>query len=367
MQAPSSLAAVLLALLLCVTGSGARAEAGIKVGAGEGAGLNFPDFFLLGVQKSSTTFMSKLLARNPSLCFGAVKEPHYFDAVDALDSRRGDGMNDGDGGGGGGDNAAALRLMKQQYIKNFRRCSSAGTALSFDATPLTWLMPHRLAAAYSPQQLAAKKFIVVLRHPVDREFSWYNHQLRGCLFQMRKHPFKIGLDRHASYSSISQQRLCIKLLNDENHYQNFDGTETNKQLLSLTNLKAFREYALPPAGLRGDSSYSAMLNKWLNILRRDQILILNFRSSITNRTATLETISNFLDLKVPWPANYTVPGTVSSLTDGAKLDCETVRELNLFFDQENKNLADFANGAASGARPRSEPPFLPLEQEYKCK
>ena len=42
----------------------------------------FPDFFLIGAQRSGTTTLSWCLKRHPQICFSKPKEPHYFATVD---------------------------------------------------------------------------------------------------------------------------------------------------------------------------------------------------------------------------------------------------------------------------------------------
>ena len=315
-----------------------------------GAALDVPGFFLLGVQKSSTTFISKLLIRNPSLCCGRAKEPHYFDSIEHYHN-----------------NSAKREELRGRYIKNFKKCPLGGHNMTFDATPLTWLMPHRIVEAYSPSQLAAKKFIVILRHPVDREYSWYNHQLRSCLHQMRTRPFTDDDKRHQIYSELIGLKICSKILNPEEMFMKYNTTASVLELLALSNLKSFREYAIPPENLRGDSSYATILKKWLSIIRRDQLLVLNFRSSIDNITAVLNIVSEFLELKVPWKKDFKVPSVVSSFVKGSKLDCETANALNGYFIRENSGLVEFINeDVSAGPRPTAEPKFSPLESDYMC-
>lgn len=304
--------------------------------------LEVPDFFLAGVQKSSTTFLSKLLSRNPALCYGRAKEPHYFDAIDSL---------------GRGDDQAVTELHKR-YVKNFKRC---GKNMTFDATPLTWLMPHRLGEAYTVEQLARKKIVVILRHPVDREFSWYNHQLRSCLFQMRKVPFLREENRDKIYESLVQMKICNKVLNDKHSFEMYNGTEKDTDLISRRTFKSFREYAIPPHLLRGDSLYVSVLKKWLSIVRRDQLLILNFRTTVRNVMATVDAISDFLN--VTWGTDFKIPGVISSLTKGSKLDCDTFRQLNHFFEVENADLLYIINNSS---KPIMEPIFSALVPDYTC-
>lgn len=315
--------------------------------------LHVPDFFLLGVQKSSTTFLTKLLTKHPSLCCGRTKEPHYFDSIDALGSR---------------DDEMKL-LLQKRYIKNFKRCKRNKT---FDATPLTWLMPHILNQTYSKEQLARKRFIVILRHPVDREFSWYNHQLRSCLYQMRKRPFTKEDKRHEVFSSLLEIKTCGKILHTESNFEQYNGTESDRQLLLLKNLKRFSEYAEPPANLRGDSLYVQVLRKWLRVIHRDQLLILNFNDVTRNVTATFAVLSKFLQLQVPLRKDFKTPIVTSSRVSGSILDCQTARHLHTYFERENQDLLEIINGDSNksrligGGKPAVEPHFGPMKADYAC-
>lgn len=315
-----------------------------------GAALDIPSFFLLGVQKSSTTFISKLFTRNPALCCGRAKEPHYFDSIDYFYN-----------------NSAKKDELRRRYVKNFNLCPRGYQNRTFDATPLTWLMPHRVAEAYSPSELAAKKFIVILRHPVDREYSWYNHQLRSCLHQLRSRPFTDDSQRHLIYSDLVGLKTCSKVLNPEDMFRKYNSTSTDVELLALPNLKSFRQYALPPESLRGDSSYVTVLKKWMSMIRRDQLLVLNFRSSIDNITSVMQVVSEFLALQVPWKNGFKVPNVVSSFVKGSKLDCITAQALNSYYEVVNAGLAELINDDVSaGPRPLAEPKFTFLEADYKC-
>ena len=331
--------------------AGVVAQVLLSFALAAGSGLEVPDFFLLGVQKSSTTFISKVLARHPSLCFGRLKEPHFFDSVESLKDETDTRFNE----------------LLRRYNGNFRKCHTEKvTKLTFDATPLNWLMWHQISSMYSKAELSKKKFVVILRHPVDREFSWYNHQLRSCLYQMRKRPVIRLEDRYAIHSALSKHKLCEKVLTSEDKFQVYNGTETDEHLIGLTNLKSFRQYALPADRLRGDSLYVHLLQEWLQIIKRSQLLILNFRFTITNRTEVLDSIASFLDLKESWSTNYKLPSVFSSHTKGSNLDCHTSQKLNEFFERKNKNLVHNINTDIFGERPQHEPYFLSLQPEYTC-
>ena len=301
--------------------------------------LDVPNFFLLGVQKSSTTFLSKLLARHPDLCYGRAKEPHYFDSPNY-------------------ETGIKNNIHEMRYLKNFNRC---GRKITFDATPMNWLLASQIASAYTPSQLAAKKFIVVLRHPVDRELSWYSHQLRSCVYNLRRNPFTYEKDRQVIYKTLSSQKTCTSVLRSEKEFKKYNTSETDSQLIGL-NFKTFHEYVQPPEQLRGDSHYAPLLLQWLKVINRDQLLILSFHDIATNITKVMNAISEFL--QIPHWINGTLqPGHSSSLLSGTTLDCNTSLFLNKYFETVNKDLEMIINDR----KPIFEPAFSKLYQGCKCK
>jgi hypothetical protein len=161
-------------------------------------GLRLPDFFIIGAQKSGTTSLHRYLQRHPDVFLSDPKEPHFF-------SRPGDWPQGEEG-----------------YRALF---AGAGTAKAVGEASTTYTMypfypevPERLT-----KLVARPRLIYLLRDPVDRMRSAYQHALAG-------------------------------------------GVETRPLDLAL---RADPRYLLT-------SSYSLQLERWLARVPRERILLLDF-------------------------------------------------------------------------------------------
>lgn len=111
-----------------------------------------PDFVIIGAQKSGTSFFYNLLTRHPQIEKAATKEVHFF-------SRYYD-------------------LGPSWYNSHFPfpRQKDASNPLTGEATP--YYLLHPLAARRAADTIPQARLIVMLRNPVDRAYSHYQHQVR---------------------------------------------------------------------------------------------------------------------------------------------------------------------------------------------
>jgi hypothetical protein len=308
-----------------------------------------PDVFLLGVQKSASTYLAKLMTRHPELCVGKAKEFHYFDRVI--------------------ENPENKSILKRQYEKNFRICRKEN--LTFDATPMNWMLSDTIAACYSPSELSQKRFVVVLRHPVDREFSWYNHQVRSCIHGLKEIASKTntsighGDPMTWQYSLAMSKKNCIKILVPDADFTILNSSISDS--VHMQNIQSFAAYARDPSTLRGDGLYRQNMLRWTKYIKRNQILVFNFDYVSRNSSDAMRRIARFLNINANWTDPKKLPGVISSIVSGTKLDCATAFRLQNYFDVANGDLASFVNSDESaGERPKEEPIFLPLQPEYRC-
>lgn len=113
------------------------------------------NFLIGGAQKCGTSALAAYLGQHPELGLPAGKEAHVFDSADFDDDF---------------DSAAVDEI----YASHFRHCPQR--RWYGDATPLYLFHPVlvRRIACYNP----AMKWIVLLRHPVDRAISQYRMERR---------------------------------------------------------------------------------------------------------------------------------------------------------------------------------------------
>ena len=108
-----------------------------------------PSVFLIGSMKAGSTSLSKALVDHPNFCNDPIKEKHFFD------------HNSNYVGG------------VQWFMKRFpTECTTTSVDyLTLDATP-NYIrfnhVPGLMKEFYGPDELAKKKFILILRDPVSR-------------------------------------------------------------------------------------------------------------------------------------------------------------------------------------------------------
>ena len=126
-----------------------------------------PSLFVLGVQKGGSSSLYFFLIRHPLICGGAHKEPHFFDHDELYKKGR-----------------SAYAAMYTD-----KKCGNNSKAMFVDGTPMLHYMHRvspRFADIYTPKERSKLKFIVLLREPVARDYSWYQQVVRGELASGKK-------------------------------------------------------------------------------------------------------------------------------------------------------------------------------------
>lgn len=134
----------------------------------------WPYMFLIGAQKSATTSLFDLFHRNgvacgaqylpnqsmfkPRLNFFSKKEVHLFDAPP--------------------DEFEEVLREPMRYARLYSR-KGCQVLRQMDATPYlhTWSAPQRVVQLTPPQWLPEMRFLAILREPLSRDLSWYNHRV----------------------------------------------------------------------------------------------------------------------------------------------------------------------------------------------
>ena len=100
--------------------------------------------------------MADLLDDHPDICGLSKKEPHFFDHDENW------------------ERGAAY------YAKTFDGCPS--NSITFDATPVFAVdnVPMRMKDIFEPDRFKQLKFLLILREPIAREYSYYQYRLRAC-------------------------------------------------------------------------------------------------------------------------------------------------------------------------------------------
>lgn len=206
-----------------------------------------PDFIIVGAQKGGTTSLYKYLEQHPQVLKASRKEVHFFDEnVDR-----------------------GVRWYRSHFPSRReleQRADKLGkSVITGEASPYYIFHPHavrRLAAL-----LPDTKLIVLLRDPVARAFSHYQHQLRMARERLS---FKAAIKQEADRLRGERDRM----LEDENY-----------------NSYTYRHFSYLARGV-----YADQLEKLYRYVSRDQVLVLRSESLFDHTQALFDTTTSFLGL-----------------------------------------------------------------------
>ncbi len=311
-----------------------------------------PDIFIIGTMKGGTTSLEELLSKHDQICFGEFQEKHYFDG----------------------------QMKKPDYINSFGSCK--GSQLTLDKTPSyirTPSAPKKIKESYSPEELAKKRFILILRDPVARMYSEYGMAIRYCE----------GLFYHDHHTEEERSMIKAKHLNASKHTKQANGrlekdairfkmcnkvtTKSIQRINAMNNVKfiSFKQW-LESAKHISAGQYLSEIQNWTKVLPRSQLLILQFNTLITNTTDTSNSISKFLNLKSNFGDYVSLPrANTNDQTNTTvvipPMTCQSVEKLQKLYAKQYSELHSYINMARD--KPHVEPfwqPFDKNETLNKC-
>jgi hypothetical protein len=140
--------------------------------------------FLLGAMKAGTTTLADLLSQHPEICLSDPKEPHFFTEKEGRD----------------------LDWYHARFAQPQRKIL-VDASTSYSIAPIeVGISFKRVCEKYRgiPEKIhaynPAAKFIYVLREPVSRTYSHYNHNARDG---WEKRPYMNAIQEDAQYLSAS--------------------------------------------------------------------------------------------------------------------------------------------------------------------
>jgi hypothetical protein len=237
-----------------------------------------PEIFIIGSAKSGTSSLNYVLQHHPDICRTVIKEPHFFDK----DKR--------------------FLFNKQYYLDFFnvkQEGSKANCKYYVDATP-TYIrlqnVPDRINQSFTPSQLAAKKFILILRDPVLRECSWYYHMVNFCVQEVAER-LKTSQSQnpkvlcHGEHGNSQQYGAShCGLLGCEARVLNVT-VETVRQVVD-----PFEAYVRGPNFDRTASLYDRQIENWLKYISRSQLFVVNMADLLRNHDAVITSLFSFLNI-----------------------------------------------------------------------
>jgi hypothetical protein len=204
-----------------------------------------PDFVIIGAQKAGSTSLYRYLATQPGIRLSSKKEVHYFD----LNYERGEGLY--------------LRHFPLAPGARLRRAASNDVPVVGEATP--YYLFHPLAPERMAKTLPHAKLIAVLRNPVDRAYSHYQHQLRKGRETLG---FRDALQAEVDRLAGEERRLaCEPGYRSENH----------------------RHFSYLARG-----RYAEQLERWYRSFPREQVLVVESEELGHQRRTVLDKVLKFI-------------------------------------------------------------------------
>ncbi len=200
-----------------------------------------PSALIIGAQKSGTTSLFNYLVRHPDVLPSFGKEIHYFD----LHYERG------------------VRWYRGRFPYRYRLRDGA---LTLDASPYYLLHPQ--APARAARLLPEAKLVALLRNPVDRALSHYQHEIRDGRETL---PFAEAIEREDERLAGEEERLRA----DPEYYS------YNHHRYSYTR--------------RGH--YVEQLRRWVQHFPRSRLLVLQSEWLFREPAAAVAAVQEFLGLR----------------------------------------------------------------------
>ncbi len=243
-----------------------------------------PDFLILGAQKAGTTSLFAYLSEHPRVAPALCKEVHFFD----YNYQRG---------------ASWYRAHFPTRWTCWRRGLVTG-----EGSP--YYLFHPRAPARAHEVMPQAKLIVLLRNPVERAYSHYQHQVR------------LGLEPLAFEDALAHEATRLtgefeKLVADGEYYS-FN----------------YQNYSYLARGM-----YADQLSRWFRFFARAQFLILPSEPFYEHPAGTWERILAFLDLPAWEPPSF----RVENQGNYEPMAAETRAWLADFFAPHNQRLYELLN------------------------
>lgn len=245
-----------------------------KSGKGE---MKTPDFIIIGAQKCGTSSMFRHLRKHPDIHLPQKKELDFFD-----------------------ENFA---MGHHWYLKHFNKKSFPEQFCSGEASPYYFfhpLVPGRVFESYP-----AIKLILLLRNPVNRSYSQYQHMKRKG---------------RISLSFEHCIRLEEEILSGRKEF--FFSDENHSDLM-------YRRFSF-----LARSRYAEQLAEWLIFFSREQLLIIKSEDYFTKTEGLLNDVFHFLELA---PCEILLDKEHKG-ADYPPMKPETREQLTMYFEPYNQQL-----------------------------
>jgi len=248
-----------------------------------------PSFVLIGAQRCGTTSLYSYLSEHPNVVAAARKEIHYFDIFF--------------------DQGLAWYASQFPEKKNLPPNSLREPVITGEASPYYLFHPlsaERLAAVF-PQV----KLLIILRNPIDRALSHYQHEVR------------LGNETLPFEAALAAEDDRLKGLREQ--------LMTNP----LSHSQAFQSHSY-----RSRGQYMEQIEVWLQHFPREQMHIVISEDFYADPDQKLRATTDFLGL-APLPSRNQDTFKKHNFAEYSKMDPGVRADLINFFRPHNQRLEEF--------------------------
>ena len=248
-----------------------------------------PDAIVIGAQRAGTSSLYKYLESHPQLMSSIRKETEYF----TVWFDRGE------------------RWYRAHFPTEMRMALARrrGPACSFEATPYYLFHPH--APARAAALVPGARLVAVLRDPVDRAYSHWQHEVRGGREQLS---FEEAIDAEPDRVAREEERI----LADPSVRSN-----------------AHHRYSYLARG-----RYAVQLERWLAHFPREQLLVVRSEDLYADPSSTFQQVVRHMGVE-PWEPrdfkNHSYDGLRPE--PAPPMAAETRARLVEHFESDNRRLA----------------------------
>lgn len=246
---------------------------------------HWPDFIIAGAQKSGTTSLYRYLDEHPNVVSPITKELAFFDR----NFDRG---------------TQWYRLHFPLRGANRSAEGSGNKMITGEST--AYYVFHPLAAQRIAETLPQVKIIILLRNPVDRAFSHYQHKWRRCQETLS---FDEAIDAEAGRLAGEEEKIC-----------NNSGYRSQAHVL----------YSYLARGI-----YVDQIRRWQQFFSTDRLLILESGTFFKRTADVYQRVLDFLGLPHWQPAQF---GQHFAGQYRVKMSDATRRRLIDYFAPHNQRL-----------------------------
>ncbi len=244
-----------------------------------------PGYLIVGAQKAGTTFLYLELNRHAQIAPALTKEVCYFS-----------------------DHFGRGLRWYQGFFSSSAGAARSGRVLTGEATPEYLFHPH--AAARIAESLPEVKIIVLIRDPVRRAFSQYQHERRLGYEPLAT--FEEALGREEERTQGELERVC----NDPHYFS----------------------YPRMHYAYRARGRYREQLEWLYQHIDPSRVLVLIAEDMFRAPCRTVGQVVDFLEIDAWSPSQ---PGRNDMAAEPGMMTSAARRELNDYFIPHNRELGEF--------------------------